>query len=372
MLCLLAVIASLSTSCKPGDVVAGFTTDRTSGRAPLVIQFSDLSHMAKAEFISGWAWEFGDGQTSTAQNPSHTYTVAGVYSPRLTVTSSQGRTSVAEPATSITVLPGTPTELAVNLPGDVPLVLVSVPAGSFMMGAASGERGLIAIETPQHSVAVDSNFFIGKHEVTQQQWTALMGSWPRTPPNAANGLGDDFPVYNVTWDDARDFVTALNGHILASGQGSANMRLPSEAEWEYACRAGTTTRFFFGDSLDCNDSNDDCAAGLLPGLRSDFMWYLGNDSTVSTKITGTKQPNQFGLYDMSGNVFEWVEDDFHSGYTGAPASRLAWVDSPRSTYRVMRGGAFEQYAVNCRSAARASRFAGNWYTNAGFRVARDS
>jgi len=244
-------------------------------------------------------------------------------------------------------------ELTINLPGDVPLALVYIPAGTFMMGQYPGEPDGHIYEDPQHEVTIAQGFYIGKYEITQQQWLAMMGSWPGTPPTSEQGLGDNYPAYYLSWDDAKNFLLALNVHITNTSQGSPSVRLPNEAEWEYACRAGTTTRFYFGDSLGCSAIDcSDCAAGVLPGNRSDYMWYCGNNSTNSTKPVGGKLPNAFGLYDMSGNLWEWVEDDYHSSYTGAPADGSAWVDTPRGPSRVLRGGSYYSDPVSCRSVSR--------------------
>jgi len=347
--------------------------DRTLGPVPLSVNFTDASHIEKSARIVSWNWEFGDGATSDIPNPSHTYTVPGSYAPRLTVTTNRGKTNACAPSTGITAvaLPSV-TEISISLPGGVSLVLVRVPAGSFMMGCPADERGVIGNELPRHNVTFASDFYMGKYELTQAQWLALMGSWPDWPPTADAGLGDNYPAYNLTWNDAQDFVAALNAHITATAQGSATMRLPSEAEWEYACRAGTTTRFFFGDSLECADTSENCAAGVMPGDRIDYLWYAGNNSPNTAKAVGEKLPNGFGLYDMSGNVTEWVYDDWRYGYTGAPTDGQAWTDSPRGPYRVMRGGTYHIDISGCRSGSRWTGEVTLRYNNVGFRVVRGS
>ncbi|HOH31360.1 MAG TPA: formylglycine-generating enzyme family protein, partial [Candidatus Hydrogenedentes bacterium] len=183
------------------------------------------------------------------------------------------------------------------------------------------------------------------------------------------GLGNTYPAYYISWDDTKNFITSLNAHIVSSGQGPLTVRLPSEAEWEYACRAGTTTRFYFGDSLRCDGLCTDCAAGTLPGNRTAYMWYCGNNSPSGSKAVGGKTANAFGLYDMSGNVYEWCEDDYHSSYTGAPTNGSAWVDSPRASYRMIRGGFWYYYARSCRSAFRLYGTPGIRYIYVGFRLA---
>ncbi len=246
-----------------------------------------------------------------------------------------------------------PTTFSVSLPGGVTMEMVKIPAGSFMMGSNDGPdwSWCYPCEQPVHEVTIGYDFYMGKFEVTQAQWLAVMGSWPQyDPANYSYGHGDDYPAYFISWDDCQNFVTELN----KLGQGT--FRLPSEAEWEYACRAGTTTRFYFGDSDGCGILCKDCAAGVLPGNRSDYMWYCGNNGSSGTpqygsKPVGGKLPNDFGLYDTHGNVWEWCQDYWHEGYTGAPADGRAW-ESPTSSYRVLRGGYWSSYAQYCRSALR--------------------
>jgi formylglycine-generating enzyme required for sulfatase activity/beta-lactamase regulating signal transducer with metallopeptidase domain/ABC-type glycerol-3-phosphate transport system substrate-binding protein len=289
-------------------------------------------------------------------------------------------------------------ELTLTLPGDVPLVLVRIPAGTFMMGRYAGERDSYATEDPQHLVTLSQDFYMGKYEVTQQQWLAVMGSWPGETPLPTFGMGNKYPAYWVSWDDAQNFITALNTYIINTNQGPATVRLPSEAEWEYACRGGTTTRFYFGDSLGCAATHcSDCAAGVLTGNCSDYMWYCGNNrggywpedsklgnffglydmsgkvlyygnSRANAKPVGGKLANAFGLYDMSGNVWEWCEDDWHDNYTGAPSNGSAWVDVPRGKNRLLRGGYWGSLAVDCRAANRCTYPDSRLYDR-GFRVA---
>lgn len=262
-------------------------------------------------------------------------------------------------------------ELTVSLPGGVPLVLVRIPAGSFQMGSPDAERNRAGNEGPVHSVTINRNYYMGKYEVTQRQWLALMGSWPGAAPSADYGVGDSYPAYYVSWDDVKNFIAALNTHVRNTGQGAATFRLPTEAEWEYACRAGTQTRFYFGDSLDIEDY---CEENVE---RSQYMWYCGNNPSFGqpaygSKPVGGKSANDFGLHDMSGNVWEWCEDDRHDNYTGAPVDGSAWVDSPRASYRMIRGGHWNSSASNCRSAYRNNSTPGGRNSGIGFRLARQT
>ena len=255
-----------------------------------------------------------------------------------------------------------PTETLL-LPGGVPLELVRIPAGSFQMGSPDTERSQRSIESPVHTVTIAYDFYMGKYEVTQAQWLAVMDSTPGGN-TWDSGQGDTYPAYYVSWDDAKNFITALNMHITNTGQGPATVRLPSEAEWEYACRAGTQTRFYFGDSLSVDDLCED------DGIRSQYMWYCGNNSQDGSKPVGGKLANAFGLHDMSGNLWEWCEDDWHDDYTGAPSTGSAWIDSSRGSYRVLRGGDWFDLAQNCRSAYRLHQWPDYGNRAFGFRLVR--
>ena len=243
----------------------------------------------------------------------------------------------------------------------VTFVVLVTAAGSFLMGSPDTERSRAPDEGPVHQVTIGNDFYLGETEVTQGQWEAVMGSNPAT----SVGVGRDYPVYNVSWDDCQAFLAALN----ALGQGT--FRLPSEAEWEYACRAGTTTRFYFGDSLGCADACENCVAikgPILLPLRSQYMWHCGN-SEGSAHPVRQKFMNGFGFFDMAGNVFEWCQDSYHSDYTGAPNDGSAWEAGGDSS-RVARGGGWYDQARICRSAARAVSAGADGGVNIGFRLAR--
>lgn len=254
------------------------------------------------------------------------------------------------------------------LPGDVPLELVRIPAGSFAMGAPVGEPSRGDDEGPGHAVNIEYEYYMGRFEVTQRQWLALMGSWPETAPSSSYGAGNNYPAYFISWNDAKDFTDALNAHIADTGQGPLIVRLPSEAEWEHACRAGTTTRFYFGDSLGVGDFCQDGPAGTLPGNRSDYMWFCGNSGSDGTKGVGGTLPNALGLYDMHGNVGEWCEDWYHSSYADAPADGSAWY-WPQGSERVVRIGSWFAGAGYSRSAARGGDGPGSRRNCLGFRAA---
>jgi formylglycine-generating enzyme required for sulfatase activity len=183
---------------------------------------------------------------------------------------------------------------------------------------------------------------MGKTEITQAQWLALIKSWPDTlEPNIKEGLGDNYPAYYVSWNDCQDFINQLNEHIRDTNQDAFTFRLPSEAEWEYACRAGTQTRFFFGDSVVTAEGK----------TAADYMWYKGNNEPPGTKAVGQKLPNAWGLYDMHGNVWEWCQDWYHDSYQGAPVDGSPW-EEPVSKFRILHGGDWDNEARTCRSANR--------------------
>jgi formylglycine-generating enzyme required for sulfatase activity len=176
-------------------------------------------------------------------------------------------------------------------------------------------------------------------------WEQVMGS----NPSPDYGVGDDYPVYYVSWDDCQEFIDRLNDI-----DPSHTYRLPTEAEWEYACRAGTTTRFYWGDS----DSES---------TMGRYCWYTEN-SNSSTHPVASKEPNAWGLHDMSGNVWEWCQDRYTSDYDDCPTNGSAYTSS--GSNRVNRGGSWFSNASDCRSANRYSFSPGSGYFLLGFRVAR--
>jgi formylglycine-generating enzyme required for sulfatase activity len=233
-----------------------------------------------------------------------------------------------------------------TITNSIGMVLVEIPAGEFLMGSPDSDREASADEKPQHRVRITEPFYLGICEVTQSQWERVMGS------NPSRFKGADQPVENVSWADCQEFIRRLNGR--AEERGGA-YRLPTEAEWEYACRAGSTTVYSFGDSA---------------WSLGDFAWYQSNSGS-RTHAVSQKRPNAWGLYDMHGNVSEWCQDWHDSGY-----SRSSPRDDPQGpaggSDRVVRGGSWFSFARNCRSADwRGSRPSLQIY-NLGFRLARGS
>jgi formylglycine-generating enzyme required for sulfatase activity len=226
-----------------------------------------------------------------------------------------------------------------DLGKDVKLEMVLIPAGKFKMGSPASEKGRRDNET-QHEVTLTKPFYMGKYEVTQEQWEAVMGD----NPSSSKTKGAKLPVTDVSWNDCQDFIKKLN----ASTKGG--YRLPTEAEWEYACRAGTSTAYSYGDNLSMSDANTHGA---------------------SIKAVGSYKPNAFGLYDMHGNVWEWCEDWYGAYSAGA-------VTDPRTDprglapakRRVLRGGSFYVVESYARSSARNDFTPTVRGNGVGFRLAR--
>jgi formylglycine-generating enzyme required for sulfatase activity len=253
-------------------------------------------------------------------------------------------------------------EVTVMLSGDVPLTLVKVPAGVFQMGSPPGERGNIFDNETQHQVTLTQDYYIGKTEVTQAQWEAVMGTPMRTECGAI-AVGDEFPVYCVNWNrinGAGGFMEKLNQQL-----GTMEFRLPTEAEWERAARAGTATRYAHGDVLECSDECEACAA------HDPNMWWCGNAVPFAPQLVGPKLPNQFGLQDMHGTRWE-VVNDLYEEFTGASATDPTGPVNNDNGDVVMKGGGNE--ANFNRSASRLGTATDDRSQNdeVGFRVAATS
>ena len=236
--------------------------------------------------------------------------------------------------------------------------MVVLPAGSFLMGSPEGEEDRKQNEDPQHRVTIGYRFAIGPYAVTFDEFDYFCAATNRTQPFDKNWGRGRQPVINVSWREAVAYCVWL------ANETGKPYRLPSEAEWEYACRAGTTTRFSCGDQISSKQAN--CYASVHT-LRMFFSLDLGQ-----TKEVRSYPPNPWGLYDMHGNVWEWVEDIWHADYKGAPSDGSAWTDGEAensSCNRVNRGGSWSHYPSKARSAHRGcSPLDGD--SNVGFRVAR--
>ncbi len=240
---------------------------------------------------------------------------------------------------------------AADFTNDIGMEFVKIPSGCFLMGRDPNFEDGSDSELSRHKVCIGKDFYLGKTEVTQAEWVAVMGS------NPSEFKGRDNPVEKVSWDDIQSFLSRLNN------QDSVNRyRLPTEAEWEYAARAGTKSTYHWGDDA---------------GPIGQYAWY-GYDSGNSGKRThpvAQLKPNPWGLYDMHGNVYEWVEDCYHESYSGAPTDGSAWTSScyrysDGTQPRVLRGGSWYSFPNGCRVADRGSDAPVNRYDINGFRVVR--
>jgi formylglycine-generating enzyme required for sulfatase activity len=220
-----------------------------------------------------------------------------------------------------------------QLTNSIGMKLVLIPNGSFTMGSPIGEEERNDDES-QHEVVISKDFYLGAFEVTQAEYLKVMGKNPSPfKGDIAGSKSQDLPVDRVSWDDAVEFCKRLSERPEEKKAGRV-YRLPTEAEWEYACRAGSKTAFHF----DTNSKTID-----------DYAWYKGN-SKGQTHAVGGKSPNDWGLYDMHGNVLEWCSDwygEYPKGSVTDPAGMLEG-----GTYRICRGGGLTSFAADCRSAIR--------------------
>jgi formylglycine-generating enzyme required for sulfatase activity/uncharacterized caspase-like protein len=239
--------------------------------------------------------------------------------------------------------------------GEINLALMPIKGGTFMMGSSDGDGK--DYEKPQHEVAI-APFLMGRHQVTQAQWRAVAALTKverDLEAEPSKFKGDSLPVESVSWDDAVEFCKRLSQH------GKREYRLPSEAEWEYACRAGTTTAFHFGDTLTAKLANYDAA----------FAYYgSGPKGEYRQKTTevGSFPANAFGLYDMHGNVWELCQDHWHENYQGAPEDGRAWITGGYASKKLRRGGSWDIDPRYCRSASRFTFEPDSRNDNVGFRV----
>lgn len=220
--------------------------------------------------------------------------------------------------------------------------LVLIPAGEFTMGSPKAQEVGFSNESPPQKIRISKPFYMGIHEVTQREYREVMGNNP-----SRYKLSPDHPVEQVTWEEAVEFCQKLSERP-AEKEGKRVYRLPTEAEWEYACRAGTTTTFHFGDALTDKQAN------------------FQRDKDRTTKV-GSYEPNAFGLYDMHGNVWEWCQDWFDGGaYEIAAGNDPAGPETGDS--RVIRGGSWHSEADRCRCATRDSFTPSHRFNDIGFRV----
>jgi formylglycine-generating enzyme required for sulfatase activity len=245
-----------------------------------------------------------------------------------------------------------------RLADGVELTMVQIPAGSFLMGSPQGEEGRSNDEGPQHRVEL-AEFLMGQTPITQAQWRVVAG-WQKLQrdlnPDPSRFKGPNRPVEWVTWEDAIEFCNRLSQR-----QGRL-YTLPSEAQWEYACRAGTSTPFHFGATLTTELANYD----------RNYTYGEGKKGVYREQTTDVASfpANAWGLHDMHGNVWEWCLDQWHASYNGAPQDGSAWVDQDvnNDNKRLLRGGSWLLHPGNCRSASRNHHLPVNFGHNVGLRV----
>jgi formylglycine-generating enzyme required for sulfatase activity len=244
---------------------------------------------------------------------------------------------------------------AQDLGNGVNLEMVAIPGGTFIMGSPENEEGYLSSESPQHQVTVPP-FFMGKYPVTQKQWRAVAALGKVNidlESDPSRFKGDNLPVDRVSWNDAQEFCARL------SQMANKTYRLPTEAEWEYACRGGTTTPFYCGETISTDLANYDGNYTYGQGQKGEYR--------EKTTEVGKFPANPFGLYDMCGNVWEWCEDGLHENYINAPTDGSAWT-SLSTEYMLLRGGSWLSDAGSCRAANRYGDSRAFRYYLYGFRV----
>ena len=222
----------------------------------------------------------------------------------------------------------------------IQLEMLLIPGGTFLMGSAKDELGSYDDEYPQHDVTVPP-VFMSRTPITQAQWRVVAG-YPQVnqdlTSDPSNFKGGNRPVERVSWTEAQEFCARL------SARTRRTYRLPTEAEWEYACRAGTTTPFHFGETLSDELANYSATETFGRGIPGEYR-------AETTDVTSFP-PNAFGLHDMHGNVWEWCEDDWHDNYDSAPKDGSAWLDKNINKDKLLRGGSWNYFPRLCRSAYR--------------------
>ena len=239
--------------------------------------------------------------------------------------------------------------ITIDLGQEVTMDLIGIPGGKYLMGSPDSEPERAHDEGPQHPVSIRP-FLLGKYPVTQAQWRAIMKNNP-----ARFTEDEDNPVERVSWFDCIDFCQRLSQKL------GREFRLPSEAEWEYACRAKTTTPFFFGATITTE----------LANYNGEYTYGIEQEGEYRHQTTkvGSFSPNRFGLYDLHGNVSEWCADSWHNNYQNAPSNEAPWIEEDNSLERVLRGGSWLHLPGSCRSSQRLSSAVKSKSDAFGFRIA---
>ncbi len=372
LIALLVITTSIAFQGCPALVPqADFYAEVHVGEAPLEVAFTNQTQACCTSRLK-YCWDFGDGTTSSETAPTHIYETPGEYTVSLTAaTWLQSDTETKVAYILVTESGGEEgegegegegaeegeEEGEVLEPGTIrafaDIEFVWVPAGTFTMGTDKTSEELSALygdfeflfrsEQPAHTVTISQGFWLGRYEVTQSQWESLMGD------NPSEYRGANRPVEMLSWDACQEFILKLNQ------QGAGVFRLPTEAEWEYACRAGSTGEFCFGDAV---------------STLGEYAWYFDN-SVYTTHEVGKKKANAWGLYDMHGNVFEWCHD-WHAEdyYSVSPAIDPQGPET--GTFRVRRGGTYSRVPSYCRSSFRYWNRPDARLTTQGFRLCRQA
>lgn len=295
----------------------GFSRIQT---ADLVGWTGEPDHPGLAQLLESLRLHLHDADRSPSGSPASPPLANDLASPPLAKGGEGGFTPKA---------PGQTFRDKLKIGGEGPLMVV-IPAGRFVMGSPPGEPGRSDSEGPQHKVRIVKPFALGVYAVTFDDYDRYCDAMRQAKPEDQSWGRENRPVINVSWKDAQAYCAWL------SEQTGRTYRLPSEAEWEYACRAGSSAAYCFGDDI--------------KQLR-DYAWYGENQQKGSTHPVGEKRANAWGLHDLHGNVWEWCQDAWHGNYNGAPTDGSVW-EAGGSVGRVVRGGSWAHYPANARSAYR--------------------
>ena len=347
------------TPVSPWGMVLDYTVDGAEegdGDVPLLVTLADGDKTYTAVNLTG-AVRCGNGSHRVCWNTAKDGITAEIadgtvtvrYLPFLycVVDLADGADAASYPVTRLTALPegGWTDEYKATK-----LVLRRIPAGSFIMGEDQTDES--------HRVTLTKPFYMGVFEITLRQWELVMGSWPGSSPSSSYGLGDAYPAYNVSYNDIRGSSSGARwpaSSVVDASSFLGKLRaktgldfdLPTEAQWEYACRAGTATTYYWGDAMD-----------------GAYAWYSSNSGSTAHPV-GTRLPNAWGLYDMSGNVWEWCRD-----WYGALAYGTDPKGSASGSSRVVRGGFWNDFSSYCTSSYRGLNDPFSRYGSLGFRLSR--
>ncbi len=333
---------------------------------PLIITSTTLESAVTMEVNQTLTFSFGEAVTGfnasdvavagatkgvlSGSGSSYTMAITGTGGTITVAVSERAVTPGNEAATFSNFYQDTWTITLQTTPSVVAMELIRIPAGTFSMGAPTTELNRFPDEA-LHTVTLTQDFYLGKTEVTQDQWEAIQPF-----PQPQSFPGGALPVHNVSWDEIALWLPALDAAITEAG----TFRLPTESQWEYAARAGTTTRFNYGNGFGVDEN---CSA---EAERIANMWYCGNDSPSGVKVVGQKLANAWGLRDMHGNVAEFCADVYESTYPETVTDPTGPISG---TNRVFRGGGFNYGVVLCRSARRQNAAPMGRLSSLGFRVA---